>query len=75
MASPLITVFHPHHFLIRRFLGHQTLLFVMNMKKLNEGMKEMNNFIPSVQHQMASKGGYDLALPVKVSIPCVDVKN
>ncbi|UXI18197.1 Dynactin subunit 4 [Sarcoptes scabiei] len=39
------------------------------------GSSDMSNHIPSVQHQMASKGGYDLALPVKVSIPCVDVKN
>lgn len=39
------------------------------------GTDDMSNHIRSLQNQMASKGGYDLAIPVKVSIPVVDVKH
>lgn len=39
------------------------------------GSGDMSNHIRSIQHQMASKGGYDYAIPVNVSIPVVDVKN
>ncbi|KAH9420565.1 CDC42 small effector protein Spec2 [Dermatophagoides pteronyssinus] len=40
-----------------------------------DGSAEMSNHIRTIQNQMASKGGYDYVLPVKVSIPVVDVKN
>nr|XP_046920263.1 CDC42 small effector protein 2-like isoform X2 [Dermatophagoides farinae]XP_046920264.1 CDC42 small effector protein 2-like isoform X2 [Dermatophagoides farinae]XP_046920265.1 CDC42 small effector protein 2-like isoform X2 [Dermatophagoides farinae] len=39
------------------------------------GSGDMSNHIRTIQNQMASKGGYDYAMPVKVSIPVVDVKN
>ncbi|GFX64141.1 CDC42 small effector protein 2 [Trichonephila clavipes] len=39
------------------------------------GSGDMNVHLNSLQHQMASKGGYEYAIPVNVQIPVVDVKN
>jgi hypothetical protein len=39
------------------------------------GSGDMTTHLRALQHQMASKGGYEFALPVKVQIPVVDVKN
>ncbi|RWS01641.1 CDC42 small effector protein 2-like protein, partial [Dinothrombium tinctorium] len=39
------------------------------------GSGDMCAHIGTLQNQMASKGGYDYAIPVNVQIPVVDVKN
>ncbi|XP_037517354.1 CDC42 small effector protein 2 [Rhipicephalus sanguineus] len=39
------------------------------------GSGDMNVHLNALQNQMASKGGYEYALPVNVSIPVVDVQQ
>ncbi|KAG8191362.1 hypothetical protein JTE90_006106 [Oedothorax gibbosus] len=39
------------------------------------GSGDMNVHLNSLQHQMASKGGYEYAIPVNVHISVVDLKN
>lgn len=39
------------------------------------GSGDMNIHLDTLQNQMASKGGYEYAIPVSVQIPVVDVKN
>lgn len=39
------------------------------------GSENTDIHLDSLMHQIASKGGYDYALPVNVQIPVIDVKN
>ncbi|UYV62177.1 RAD18 [Cordylochernes scorpioides] len=42
---------------------------------VGSGDGNMHISLDSLQNQMASKGGYEYALPVNVQISAVDVKN